>query len=226
MDGNSVPNLLWASCCKRLRPVSKAVFDVHPGTMRGRSVSEHFPPAQCGHYHCTGRGGCVSPAANPRTPASWELRLAVVTQSRDTFKSGLYTLMMQTHFKGMTVNPTGGQEFLPACLDKITAVRELISSTNHPIRPAVDGALAKETAGQSPQKRSKTCRQQAPPLRMLMACLRACTCTRCGDGRVKKYGITSSDLEFSQRARNSVNYSEYRPGSQLIMRASMVILRL
>jgi ribulose-phosphate 3-epimerase len=47
----------------------------------------------------------------------------------------------------MTVNPGfGGQAFLPAMLQKVRRVRELIERAKHPIDLEVDGGIAPETA--------------------------------------------------------------------------------
>lgn len=148
MDGSFVPNLsMGPAAVKCLRPVSKAIFDVHLMIENPDQFLESFAHSgadiitvqaeACVHLQRTlaqirKLGAKAGVALNPATPLS----------ALDYILDDLDLILV------MTVNPGfGGQEFLPQMLDKIVSVRERISRADHPIHLEVDGGISKETAG-------------------------------------------------------------------------------
>ena len=147
MDGEFVPNITMGTAALRaLRPVSRALFDVHLMIVQPDRYLEDFVNAgadsitvhveACTHLqrtlsHIRHLGARAGVAMNPATPP------AILEYILDDVDLILV----------MTVNPGfGGQSFLPATLPKIDRVRRMITGTPHPIHIEVDGGIAAETA--------------------------------------------------------------------------------
>lgn len=147
MDGQFVPNLTFGPrMVECLRPVSRAVFDVHLMICQPERSMEAFIRAgadfvtvhaeAANHLQRTlakirELGARPGLALNPATPLHW---LDHVMEDID--------LVLV-----MTVNPGfGGQEFLPAMLAKIAGARRRIEDCGRDIRLEVDGGIGPETA--------------------------------------------------------------------------------
>lgn len=145
MDGHFVPNLTFGPpMCAALRPHIKTVMDVH---LMIAPVDPYIDAyAQAGadiitahaeagpHIHRTlqairGAGCKAGLALNPGTPAE---AAAPLIDDLDLICV-------------MTVNPGfGGQKFIHAQLDKITALRAMIG--DRPVEIEIDGGVTTETA--------------------------------------------------------------------------------
>jgi ribulose-phosphate 3-epimerase len=145
MDGHFVPNLTFGpQVVEAIRPLTKKPLDVHLMIAPVDPYIEAF--AKAGADRLTAHveagphldrtlqliheyGARAGVALNPATP---EDAIAYVLDRID--------LVLV-----MTVNPGfGGQEFIPAALDKIRRVREMIGE--RPIELEVDGGIATATA--------------------------------------------------------------------------------
>ena len=145
MDGHFVPNISFGMpIIQAIRPVTKKVFDVHLMIAPADPYLEAFAKAgadiitvhaEAGPHldrslqtiRALGKRAGVS--LNPATPAS------VLRHVLDRLDLILV----------MTVNPGfGGQAFIPAMLDKISEVREMVRGRNIDIE--VDGGVTVETA--------------------------------------------------------------------------------
>ena len=145
MDGHFVPNISFGMpIIQAIRPVTKKVFDVHLMIAPADPYLEAFAKAgadiitvhaEAGPHldrslqtiRALGKRAGVS--LNPATPAS------VLRHVLDRLDLILV----------MTVNPGfGGQAFIPAMLDKISEVREMVRGRNIDIE--VDGGITVETA--------------------------------------------------------------------------------
>jgi ribulose-phosphate 3-epimerase len=148
MDGQFVPNItMGPTAVKALRPVSRAVFDVHLMIVQPERYVEDFVEAgadsvtvqveACLHLQrvlaqIRDAGAKAGVALNPATPPDV---LEYVLDDLDLILV-------------MTVNPGfGGQEFLPAVVPKIARVRDMIARAPHPVHLEVDGGIAAETIG-------------------------------------------------------------------------------
>ncbi|MFW5808411.1 MAG: ribulose-phosphate 3-epimerase [Spirochaetota bacterium] len=143
MDGHYVPNLTFGpTLCSALRNNGvTAPIDVHLMAKPVDMLIEHFIEAGASlisiHPEATEHmdrslnliknGGCKAGVAlNPATPVVW----------LD------HVLDIIDHVLVMTVNPGfGGQPFIPAMLDKIKTVRQVINGTGREIRLEVDGGI-------------------------------------------------------------------------------------
>jgi ribulose-phosphate 3-epimerase len=150
MDGHFVPNItIGPAIVKALRPHSGKTFDVHlmispvdlfveDFTKAGADIITVHPEAGP-HLHRTlqlikSLGKKAGVSLNPATPVS------AVEHVMD-----LVDLILV-----MSVNPGfGGQKFIPAALDKITALRRMIDATGRTIDLEVDGGINLETAPQA-----------------------------------------------------------------------------
>ncbi len=147
MDGHFVPNLSFGvPIIQSIRPVTKKVFDVHLMIAPADPYLEDFARAgadiitvhaEAGPHldrslqkiRTLGKKAGVS--LNPSTPAS------VLMHVLDRLDLILI----------MTVNPGfGGQAFIPAMLEKITQVREMVRGRNIDIE--VDGGITAANAEQ------------------------------------------------------------------------------
>lgn len=149
MDGSFVPDItLGSPIVKRLRPVSKAVFDVHLMVNHPETQIASFAKAGADiitfhaeaavHAHrilqSIKENGCKAGIAlNPGTP------LAMVEE----------LLNDADMFLLMTVNPGyGGQKFIPSMLDKINRLRKMLQARQLSTDIEVDGGINADTAKQ------------------------------------------------------------------------------
>ena len=147
MDGHFVPNLtIGPMVVKALRGHSKKIFDVHLMIAPADPLIDAFAvagadiitvhPEAGPHLHRTlqlikAQGKKAGVALNPATP------VAMLEPVLDALDLVLV----------MTVNPGfGGQDFIPAMLAKIRAVRRLIDQSGRVIDLEVDGGITPETA--------------------------------------------------------------------------------
>src|SRR4026209_2488248 len=146
MDGHFVPNItIGPHVVKALRPHSKKVFDVHLMIAPCDPYIEAF--AQAGSDIIT-----VHAEAGPHLDRSLQLirslgKKAGVSLTPQTPESAIqYVLERLDLILVMTVNPGFGcRPVIPAMLDKIRRVREMIGA--RPIHLEVDGGVAPDTAG-------------------------------------------------------------------------------
>ncbi len=146
MDGHFVPNItIGPGVVKAIRPHTKKVLDVHLMIAPADPFIEAF--AAAGADIVT-----VHAEAGPHLDRSLQLirslgRKAGVSLTPQTPESAIqYVLDRLDLILVMTVNPGfGGQAFIPAMLDKIRRVREMIGA--RPIHLEVDGGVAPDTAG-------------------------------------------------------------------------------
>jgi ribulose-phosphate 3-epimerase len=148
MDGSYVPNItVGVPVIKALRRVTNLPLDVHLMIVQPERHVEAFVDAGVNtltvhveasvHLHRTlqmirDRGVRAGVALNPHTPV--------------VMIEHVYELLDQVLV--MTVNPGfGGQQFLPATLPKIRAVRQQIEARRLPIDLQVDGGIDPETVG-------------------------------------------------------------------------------
>jgi ribulose-phosphate 3-epimerase len=147
MDGHFVPNLtIGPGVVKALRPHSQLPFDVHlmiaPAdpfvpefAAAGADIITVHPEAGP-HLHRTlqlikSLGKKAGVSLNPATPI----------ESVDHVLGDIDLLLV------MSVNPGfGGQNFIPAALDKIRALRKRIDASGRAIDLEVDGGINAETA--------------------------------------------------------------------------------
>jgi ribulose-phosphate 3-epimerase len=150
MDNHYVPNLtVGPMVCAALRKYGiKAPLDVHlmvkpvdrivPDFARAGATYISFHPEATEHVDRTieliRENGCKPGLVlNPATP------LDVLD----------YTLKKLDMVLLMSVNPGfGGQQFIPAVLDKVRAVRKMIDATGKPIRLEIDGGVKVDNIGE------------------------------------------------------------------------------
>jgi ribulose-phosphate 3-epimerase len=150
MDGHFVPNItIGPSVVKALRPHSNKTFDVHLMISPVDLFIEDF--AKAGADIIT-----VHPEAGPHLHRSLQLikslgKKAGVSLNPATPVSAVEHVMdLVDLILVMSVNPGfGGQRFIPAALDKITALRRMIDATGRTIDLEVDGGINLETAPQA-----------------------------------------------------------------------------
>ena len=147
MDGHFVPNLtLGAPIVKALRTVTKLPFDVHLMINNPENLIDDFIAAgadiitihieAANHLHrlvqkVKSSGVKVAVSINPATPLN-------------TLEEILPELDMVLL---MSVNPGfGGQSFIPATLNKIARLKEMIDAKKLKIDIQVDGGINLETA--------------------------------------------------------------------------------
>ena len=147
MDGHFVPNItIGPDIVKALRPHSSKTFDVHLMIAPCDPYLEAF--AKAGSDIIT-----VHAEAGPHLDRSLQMvrsfgKRVGVSLNPSTPDSMLDYLLDQIDLVlVMTVNPGfGGQPFIPAMINKIARVRELIGSRS--IHLEVDGGLSPDTAGE------------------------------------------------------------------------------
>ena len=149
MDGSFVPEItLGASVVKRLRPTSKAVFDVHLMVEHPEQQIDLFAKAGADiitfhaeaavHAHrivqdIRAHGCKAGLALNPGTPLAMAEELL----------GDLDMVLL------MTVNPGyGGQKFIPSMLSKIKRLRQLLQKNDVTADIEVDGGINADTAPQ------------------------------------------------------------------------------
>ena len=146
MDGHFVPNItIGPAVVKAIRPHTKKVLDVHLMIAPADPFIEAF--ADAGADVIT-----VHAEAGPHLDRSLQVirslgRKAGVSLTPHTPESVIaYVLDRVDLILVMTVNPGfGGQAFIPAMVEKIARVRDMIGS--RPIHLEVDGGVTPDTAG-------------------------------------------------------------------------------
>jgi ribulose-phosphate 3-epimerase len=146
MDGHFVPNIsIGPGVVKAIRPHTAKPLDVHLMIAPADPYLEAFAAAGAD-------GITVHAEAGPHLDRSLQLirslgKRAGVSLTPQTPESAIeYVLDRLDLILVMTVNPGfGGQAFIPAMLDKIRRVREMIGA--RPIHLEVDGGVAPDTAG-------------------------------------------------------------------------------
>ncbi len=147
MDGHFVPNItIGPMIVKAIRPVTGKVLDVHLMIAPADPYIEAF--AEAGSDIIT-----VHAEAGPHLDRSLQLirsfgKKAGVSLNPSTPEHVIeYVLDKLDLILVMTVNPGfGGQAFLPAMVDKIARIRDMIGGRD--IHLQVDGGVSPETAGQ------------------------------------------------------------------------------
>jgi ribulose-phosphate 3-epimerase len=145
MDGHFVPNItIGPGVVKAIRPHTKKPLDVHLMIAPADPYVEAF--AAAGADIIT-----VHAEAGPHPDRSLQLirslgKKAGVSLTPQTPESAIqYVLDRLDLVLVMTVNPGfGGQAFIPAMVDKVRRVREMISA--RPIHLEVDGGITPDTA--------------------------------------------------------------------------------
>ncbi|HEY0524684.1 MAG TPA: ribulose-phosphate 3-epimerase, partial [Stellaceae bacterium] len=145
MDGHFVPNItIGPAVVKALRPHTDRVFDVHLMIAPADPYLEAF--ADAGAEILT-----VHAEAGPHLDRSLQAirglgKRAGVSLCPSTPEDALaYVLDKVDLVLVMTVNPGfGGQSFIPAQLEKIRRIREMIGA--RPIRLEIDGGVSPDTA--------------------------------------------------------------------------------
>ncbi len=147
MDGRFVPNISFGTLpIKALRPLTSACFEAHLMVVEPERWIEQFAQAgaevviihaeaavhlQRALAQIRAAGSKAGLALNPATP------LDIL----DYVLEDLDQLLI------MTVNPGfGGQQFLPASLQKIAEARARLDAASHPIDLEVDGGIDAENA--------------------------------------------------------------------------------
>lgn len=145
MDGHFVPNIsIGPDVVKALRPHSKKIFDVHLMISPCDPYLETF--AKAGSDIIT-----VHVEAGPHVHRSLQAIRALGKKAGVTLNPGTPISTLENVIDlvdlvlVMSVNPGfGGQAFIPAVLDKISAVRALIGA--RPIDIEVDGGVTADNA--------------------------------------------------------------------------------
>ncbi len=149
MDGHFVPNItIGPLVVKAIRPCTKLPLDVHLMIQNPDVYIEDFAKAgadwitvhveACTHLHRTishikSLGLKAGAVLNPATPES-----AIE-----------YVLMDLDLVLVMSVNPGfGGQKFIPASLEKIKKIKQMLLSNGVAIPIEVDGGVNRQTAGE------------------------------------------------------------------------------
>ena len=147
MDGHFVPNLTFGPpIIKAIRKSSKKPFDAHLMVANPEDLLEEYVAAGVDMITVHKE---VTPHLDRTLTRIRDLGCkAGVSINPGTSLSGLEFLLEKLDLiLVMSVNPGfGGQSFIDSSIDKITAVKELISSK--PINIQVDGGINNETAPQ------------------------------------------------------------------------------
>jgi ribulose-phosphate 3-epimerase len=147
MDGHFVPNLTFGPpIIKSIRKISKKPFDAHLMVTNPDDLLEEYVAAGVDMITVHKE---VTPHLDRTLTRIRDLGCkAGVSVNPGTSLSGLEFLLEKLDLiLVMSVNPGfGGQSFINSSIDKITAVKELISSK--PINIQVDGGINNETAPQ------------------------------------------------------------------------------
>ncbi|WP_317993356.1 ribulose-phosphate 3-epimerase [Bartonella gliris] len=146
MDGHFVPNITFGpDVVKALRPLTKAIFDVHLMIAPVDPYLEAF--AKAGSDIIT-----IHAESGPHVHRSLQIikamgKKAGISINPSTPEYVLEYLLDQLDLiLIMTVNPGfGGQSFIPEMKDKIKRVKSMIS--NRPIDLEVDGGITVDTIG-------------------------------------------------------------------------------
>ena len=146
MDGHFVPNLSFGPPILRaLRAHTRLPFDVHLMIAPADPYLQAFANAGADHI-------IVHAEAGPHLHRSLQAVRALgkkpgVSLNPATPESAIgYVLDLVDLILVMSVNPGfGGQKFIPAAVDKIRAIRQMVAGRNIDIE--VDGGITAETAG-------------------------------------------------------------------------------
>jgi ribulose-phosphate 3-epimerase len=146
MDGHFVPNItIGSGVVSAVRPHTRKVLDVHLMIAPADPFIEVF--AAAGADIIT-----VHPEAGPHLDRSLQMiralgKKAGVALNPGTPESAIaYVLDRLDLILVMTVNPGfGGQAFIPAMLEKVRRVRDMIGT--RPVHLEVDGGVSPATAG-------------------------------------------------------------------------------
>ena len=146
MDGHFVPNItIGPGVVKAIRPHTRKTLDVHLMIAPADPFIEGF--AAAGADIIT-----VHPEAGPHLDRSLQMiralgKKAGVSLNPSTAENAIaYVLDRLDLILVMTVNPGfGGQAFIPAMVEKIRRVRDMIGT--RPIHLEVDGGVSPVTAG-------------------------------------------------------------------------------
>jgi len=150
MDGHFVPNItLGPPVIAKLRAHSAKPFDVH---LMIEPVDPLLPAfAEAGADILT-----VHPEAGPHVHRSLQLirslgkRAGIALNPATPVDAVAHVLDLVDLILVMSVNPGfGGQSFIPAALDKIKALRQMIDGSDRAIDLEVDGGITAETAPQA-----------------------------------------------------------------------------
>lgn len=145
MDGHFVPNLTFGPCViKSIRKCTNLPFDVHLMIDNPDSFIDDF--AAAGADIITVQAEAVMHLDRTLQHIKSLGKKAGVSLNPSTDENAIkYVLDKLDLVLVMSVNPGfGGQKFIPAQLDKITAVKQMIKGRNVEIE--VDGGVNKETA--------------------------------------------------------------------------------
>lgn len=145
MDGHFVPNLTFGPCViKSIRKCTNLPFDVHLMIDNTDSFIDDF--AAAGADIITVQAEAVVHLDRTLQHIKSLGKKAGVSLNPSTDENAIkYVLDKLDLVLVMSVNPGfGGQKFIPAQLDKITAVKQMIKGRNVEIE--VDGGVNKETA--------------------------------------------------------------------------------
>ncbi len=147
MDGVFVPNLTFgAGVVQIVRAATRLPVDVHLMIVKPDRHIESFAEAGADtlSVHVEAAPHLQRTLSHVRSLGK---RAGVVVNPHTSEETLRYVLEDIDLVLVMTVNPGfGGQAFLPAMLQKIRRVRELIDRAKHPIDLEVDGGIAPETA--------------------------------------------------------------------------------
>lgn len=147
MDGHFVPNITFGpDVVKAIRPLTKAIFDVHLMIAPVDPFLEAF--AKAGSDIIT-----IHAEAGPHTHRSLQAIKALGKKAGISINPGTsetvieYLLDQVDLVLVMGVNPGfGGQKFIPETLDKIKRIHTMIGQ--RPIDIEVDGGISIDTIGQ------------------------------------------------------------------------------
>ncbi len=147
MDGHFVPNISFGpSLVRAMRPLCTLPFDVHLMIAPADPYLAAFAEAGADRIS-------VHAEAGPHLHRSLQAIRAlgckpgVVLNPATPFEHAAAVLDMVDLVLVMTVNPGfGGQAFLPAMLQKVTAMRAAIDASGRPVRLQVDGGITHQTA--------------------------------------------------------------------------------
>jgi len=147
MDGHFVPNISFGpALIKSLRPHTRLPFDLHLMIAPVDPYIAAFAEAGVDHI-------LIHPEAGPHPHRSLQLirglgkRAGLVLNPGTPLESVAWMLDLTDTILIMTVNPGfGGQAFLTSQLEKIAAVRRMISAAGREIALAVDGGIEPDTA--------------------------------------------------------------------------------
>ncbi len=149
MDGHFVPNLTFGpGLIKALRPHSELVFDTHLMISNPGELLEEFAAAGSDiitiHEESTFHSHrLIQRIKDLGCQAGLSLNPGTGLDGLDYLLPDLDLILL------MTVNPGfGGQEFIPAMLDKIARLRKIIDASPHQVEIAVDGGINTENLGE------------------------------------------------------------------------------